>query len=226
MFDVLGKGMNYLFGRSMHKQKIFLGSSLNFLERERAIDPNYFDYIRLATLELVSHEIRQKSLEGCVAELGVYQGRFARHINAFFPERTLYLFDTFEGFDKRDIESERKQGLSSGGQDFSDTSVEAVLKRMPHPEKCIPVRGFFPESATEVRATFVLASIDTDLFEPVYHGLEYFYPRLVPGGYLFVHDFNNDHYKGSRRAVMQFCAEKGLNYLPIPDSGGTAILMK
>ena len=90
-----------------HKKKIFIGSSLVFLNRERNIDKNYFDYIRLATLELVSYEIAKKNLAGNVAELGVYKGKFARYLNQYFPDRLLYLFDTFEGFDNRDIEREK-----------------------------------------------------------------------------------------------------------------------
>ena len=38
-----------------------------------------------------------------VAEGGVFQGDFARHINRCFPKSKLYLFDTFSGFDKKDI---------------------------------------------------------------------------------------------------------------------------
>ena len=86
MLGVLAKGTNYLFGRFLHKKKIFIGDSLVFLNRERNIDKNYFDYIRLATLELVSYEIAKKNLEGSVAELGVYKGKFARYLNQYFPE--------------------------------------------------------------------------------------------------------------------------------------------
>lgn len=44
--------------------------------------------------------INSYHLNGCVAEAGVFQGNFAKVINANFPDRKLYLFDTFEGFDK------------------------------------------------------------------------------------------------------------------------------
>src|SRR5664279_1123848 len=169
MLGVLARGTNYLFGRILRQKKIFIGSSLVYLNRERDIDKNYFDYIRLATLELVSYEIERKKLEGNVAELGVYQGKFARYLNQYFPDRLLYLFDTFEGFDKRDIAREVNEKFSSGEQDFSDTSIEAVLKIMPFPNQCKPVRGFFPASATGVDDNFVFVSIDTDLFEPIYN---------------------------------------------------------
>jgi O-methyltransferase len=226
MLGALAKGTNYLIGRFLRKKKIFIGSSLFYLDRERDIDKNYFDYIRLATLELVSHEIDRKKLEGSVAELGVYKGKFARYLNQYFPDRLLYLFDTFEGFDNRDIIREKQNNFSSGDQDFSNTSVEEVLQLMPHPQKCKPVKGFFPESAKDIEDRFVFVSLDTDLYEPIYNGLVFFYPRLVNGGYIFVHDFNNDAYKGTRQAVEKFCLEIKINYLPIPDLGGSVIIVK
>jgi len=226
MLELFGKGMNYLFGKAFHKGKVFVGSSLSYLHRERKVDRNYFDYIRISTLELVSHEINLKNLAGDVAELGVYKGKFARYINRYFPNRSLYLFDTFEGFDARDVAGEKENKLSSGEQDFSDTSVDSVLKLMPHPDKCIAIKGFFPESAKNIDASFIFVSIDADLYEPIYNGLVYFFPKLSAGGYIFIHDFNNDNYKGSRKAVEQFCSENGINYLPLPDSGGSAIIIK
>ncbi|HEY2648268.1 MAG TPA: TylF/MycF/NovP-related O-methyltransferase [Puia sp.] len=226
MIGVLARGANYLFGSLLHRKKIFIGSSLVYLNRKRKIDINYFDYTRLATLELVSFEIGRKKLEGNVAELGVYKGKFARYINQYFPDRILYLFDTFKGFDNRDVVSEKQKHFSSGDQDFSDTSVEAVLHLMPFPQKCKPVKGFFPESAKDIEDRFVFVSIDTDLYEPIYNGLRFFYPRLVNGGYIFVHDFNNDVYRGTREAVEKFCLQEKINFLPVPDLGGSVIIMK
>jgi O-methyltransferase len=226
MIKTIAKGVNYLFGKTVRNKNVFIGSSLDYLRRERKIDTNYFDYVRLSALELASHEINKKGIAGNLAELGVYKGKFARYINMYFPGRTLYLFDTFEGFDSRDVAKEKMEKFSTGEQDFSNTSVEAVLKLMPSPANCRPVKGFFPDSAKGVDDTFVFVSLDADLYEPIYEGLQFFYPRLVKGGYIFIHDFNNDEYKGSRKAVEQFCAEQNIGYVPLPDAGGSAIIAK
>ena len=226
MIKVIAKGVNYLFGRTLQNKNIAIANSLEYLERKRKIDKNYFDYIRLSTLELISFEINKKNLEGNVAELGVYKGKFAKHINEYFPHRSLYLFDTFEGFDSRDVSIEKQQNFSTGSQDFSDTSIEAVLKQMPFAKNCIPMKGFFPQSAKGVNDNFVFVSIDADLYEPIYSGLQFFYPKLVRGGYIFVHDYNNDNYKGAKKAVDQFCSEQNIGFVPIADSGGTAVITK
>jgi O-methyltransferase len=226
MVKFLAKGINYVAGNLLKSRNVFLSSSLASLQRERKIDRNYFDYIRLASLELMSYEIRKNGIEGSTAELGVYKGKFARYINEYFPDRKLFLFDTFEGFDKRDISREKKHAYSSGTQDFSGTSVAEVLAGMPFPDNCIPVKGFFPESAKDVRDNFAFVSLDADLFDPIYSGLNFFYPKLSRGGYIVIHDFNNEGYKGTRKAVEQFCMEQKLGFTPLPDSGGSAIIAK
>jgi O-methyltransferase len=226
MIRSIAKGVNYLMGRVLQRRSVFIGASLDYLQRKRVLDKNYFDYIRLSSLELISFEINNKKLEGNVAELGVYKGKFARYINQYFPSRKLYLFDTFEGFNASDVNSEKKNKYSGGDQDFSDTSLESVLKKMPFPGQCEPHKGFFPESAKGLEDKFVFVSLDADLYDPLYAGLSFFYPRLVRGGYIFIHDFNNDSYKGARMAVENYCREQQINYMPLPDSGGSAVIMK
>jgi O-methyltransferase len=226
LIKFFSKTTNFLFGHTLSKNHVFVSDSLEYMDRERTLDKNYFDYIRLATLELASFEIRKKGLTGNVAELGVYKGKFAKYINQYFSDRKLYLFDTFQGFDSRDIDREKSKNFSLAEQDFSDTSLEMVLKQMPFPQNCIPVKGYFPESAGQIEDRFVFVSLDADLYEPIYQGLIFFYPRLQEGGYIFIHDFNNDAYKGARQAVEKFCQERSINFLALPDLGGSAIVMK
>lgn len=220
------KVFNYLFGKFLGSKNLHLTFSLNYSTRKRQINTQYLDYIRLATLELVAHEINNKNLQGNVAEVGVYKGKFAQYINQYFPSRKLYLFDTFQGFDEKDIKAEIKLGLNNVGQNFSDTSMDIVLKNMPFPEQCIIKKGFFPETTEGIDDTFVFVSLDTDLYEPIYQGLTYFYPRMVRGGYIFVHDVNNDSYKGAAKAVNQFAIEQQISFLPLPDACGSAVLIK
>jgi O-methyltransferase len=117
------------------------------LDRERQNFVFENDYIRASSLELIANEIYDKNIEGVVAELGVYRGDFAKIINVAFPDRKLYLFDTFEGFDELDVEAELRNNYSRGDQDFSETSIELVLSKMKYKDNCIVKKGHFPETA-------------------------------------------------------------------------------
>ena len=78
------------------------------------------DYVRIKTLELIAR--RLANVPGAVAELGVYRGQFASCMNKLFPERTLYLFDTFEGFDPEELERSFRRGEQVSGQEIRDAS--------------------------------------------------------------------------------------------------------
>jgi O-methyltransferase len=183
------------------------------------------DVIRYQTLALVAGEIKSKKIKGCVAELGVYKGDFAKRINVYFPDKTLYLFDTFYGFDKRDVDIEKKFNNNAKENDFTNNNIEVVLKKMKYPENCIIKKGWFPETTENIEERFAFVSIDTDLFEPIYQGLLYFYDRLEKGGYIFVHDYNGKLY-GAKEAVQRFSEEFNVPYVPLSDLCGSVVFSK
>jgi O-methyltransferase len=184
-----------------------------------------YDFVRWSTLELIAYEIYENNRVGVVAELGVFQGDFAKIINRVFPDRKLYLFDTFEGFSEKDIDTEKNINVNSKQHDFSNTSIDMVLKKMAYPENIIIKKGYFPETAEGLEETFVFVSLDADLYEPLYNGLKYFYPRLQIGGYIMIHDYNNIEYTGAKEAVKQFSQETGIPYFPLPDNCGSVIFL-
>lgn len=222
------KCFNFLANQLPTKRKIFLTTSLNYLNRTYKFSDATFDYIRHATLELLTYEIKDKAIDGNVAEVGVYKGEFAKYLNECFPDKNLYLFDTFKGFDNRDIEKERNNSFSKAdaNKEFANTSIAEVLSKMPNPTQIIVKQGFFPESAIGIEDKFCLVSLDADLYDPLYSGLQFFYPRLTTGGYILIHDYNNETYKGAKKAVRDFCAKNEISYVPIPDTAGTAIITK
>lgn len=184
--------------------------------------------LRLAHLRLLAREIEARKLPGAVAELGVYQGAFAAEINRLFPTRTLYLFDTFTGFSQADVDAEKNfcARTRAAAGDFSDTSVEQVRSRLPHPEQAVFFKGCFPDTLPADLPDLAFVSLDPDLYEPVLAGLHAFWPRLVPGGAILIHDYNSTQFEGVGQAVRAFCREHGLNVLPLPDLHGSAVLIR
>jgi len=192
------------------------------------------DYIRYASFWLIVEEIKKRRLSGSVAELGVWRGRFASLINKAFPDKKLYLFDTFEGFDERDLKFDLKNSFLAGHGSsncffdlIKDTSITEVMSRMPFPDQCVIKKGYFPDSLEGLDDTFCFVSLDVDLYLPMKAGLEYFYPRMVRGGVIFVHDYSSDETLGGvKAAVTEFCEANHIMLVPIPDEGGTAIIIR
>ena len=186
------------------------------------------DYVRLATLELLCK--RLKNVPGNAAELGVYKGGFARCINYLMPERKLYLFDSFEGFDNSEAQKEKAQQNCTEAfvNAHKNTSVAQVLKRLPHPENAVICQGYFPSSAKNISDTFCLVSLDVDFEDTTYEGLKYFWPRIEKGGYLLLHDWNSPNLSGVAAALKKFEEESGHSILSVPlcDTCGTLVLCK
>jgi O-methyltransferase len=177
-------------------------------------------------LVLLLRDLIERRVPGDMAELGVYKGLTAKLIHHYAPERTLHLYDTFQGFDTRDVEREATvRGREPAQNQFSDTTAEAVLRYITPKSSRVHVHaGFFPESVPEserdLRYCFV--HLDADLYAPIMAGLEYFYPRMERAGFIVVHDFNA--WPGARRAVMEFFADKPGTPVPMPDHSGSAVI--
>ena len=192
------------------------------------------DYVRISTLNLLANQLIENNVAGAVAEAGVFKGYFSSLINELFACREIYLFDTFTGFDDRDMEeTTNNTGLCTDKfayyyNEFKKTSVESVLSVMPNREKCIVKQGYFPETTVDIPADvrFALVSLDMDLYAPMYAGLVWFYERMEKGGYIMVHDYDNDRCIGVKQAADQFRKEYGVEFVPIADHAGSIIIVK
>lgn len=186
--------------------------------------PNNAD-ARIASLALCAKEIYRNNVQGSVAEAGVYKGDFAKCINALFPDRKLYLFDSFEGFDREMVVSQHDnvEQTNLWIESLKDTSVNLVMQKMKHKDKVIIKKGFFPQTAYEgeVDKKFAFVNLDMDIYQPTYEGLHFFWNRLSKGGYIFVHDFG--HWDGIEDAVLRFCHEQKIGYAPIADNRSIVI---
>ena len=191
-------------------------------ERERIAGPGAdSDYVRLKSLEAIC--LRLKDVPGEAAELGVYRGGFARWISELLPERKLYLFDTFSGFDE-----EESAGFGEGFvASHRNTSAGRVLSALPHPGQAVLRQGLFPRTAEGLEGErFALVSLDADLEESTLAGLRFFVPRMSPGGCVLLHDWNNPALPGVRRALARYEAAFGrLAAVPLCDVNGTLVIV-
>ncbi len=207
--------------RMIHAEKLI--RTPLWTEKERIAGPGSDnDYVRLKTLEAIC--MRLEGVKGAAAELGVNKGGFARWISELLPDRTLFLFDTFSGFDP--------QESADCGEGFKEAhrkaAAEKVLAVLPHPEQAVIRRGLFQETAQGLEEErFALVSLDADLEESTLAGLRFFFPRMSEGGYMLLHDWNNPKLPGVKRALERFEAEYGrLQAVPLCDVNGTLVLCR
>lgn len=171
--------------------------------------------------------------EGDYGEVGTYQGNLARLIYRYkVPEATLFCFDTFEGFDQRDLDLEREtSGVDATVGQFGDTNQERVRERITGSSAGradLRLRkGFFPDTFAGLEdRTWRFVVLDPDLYGPVKHGLELFWPRLVPGGIILIDDCVASYYRGVDMAVREFCEPRNIPVVPVADCSGGAVIVK
>lgn len=210
-----------------HNYEIYMSLRLEVKKNQLKIPvkelvPNNAD-ARIASLALCAQEIYRNNVQGSVAEAGVYKGEFARYINALFPDRRLYLFDSFEGFDRETVVSQydNVEQTDFWIDSLKDTSVNLVMQKMKYKDNVVIRKGFFPQSAEGIDDKFAFVNLDMDIYQPTYEGLHFFWDKLSEGGYIFVHDFG--HWDGIEGAVLKFCRERKAGYAPIADNRSVVI---
>lgn len=187
------------------------------------------DRVDLARLLMFIENVRllaRDGIEGSVAELGVYRGTTAMILHTLLPERRLYLFDTFEGFDARDLPGTATDDQAA--QPFRDTSADSVALLLGNSPLVTICKGYFPGTAAQVPPgeRFALVHLDADLRKPTWDALEFFYPRLSPGAFLILHDYSSHAWPGVAEAVDGFFADKPESIVLVPDRSGTAVVRK
>jgi O-methyltransferase len=186
---------------------------------------------RIFSLRRSIEYITKHNVPGEIVECGVWKGgsmmiaaRALKKLNSL--QRTLYLFDTYEGMTApqevdRTIKGQAaSEMLKTQPKDSSWIwamgpldGVKQVMQGTQYPsEKIVYVKGPVEETIPEkAPAQIALLRLDTDWYQSTYHELTHLYPRLVPGGVLIIDDYG--HWEGARRAVDQYFAEKNLPVL-------------
>jgi hypothetical protein len=133
--------------------------------------------------------------------------------------RLHHLFDSFAGLSppgERDGSFWRAGDLAG--------SLERVRRRLHHDfVRFHP--GWIPERFPDVAdRRFCFVHVDVDLYEPTRAALEFFHPRLSPGGVVLFDDYGFSTCPGARRAVDEFAAGVPERIVEVPT--GQAFLIK
>jgi O-methyltransferase len=151
-------------------------------------------------------------LPGAMAEAGVYQGVSAKLICECKGDKELHLFDTFEGLPTN---CTKDGNVHRVGQ--YTASVESVAALLAGYANVHIHKGLFPDSAAELEPKpYCFVNLDLDLYEGTLAGLDYFYPKLVPGGVIVSHDYSV--LAGVRQAFSEFMADKPEPLVEMPST--------
>jgi hypothetical protein len=167
----------------------------------------------------------KNSIPGDLVECGVWRGgsmKLVAHVLSLLGDtnRTLFLYDTFEGMTEPDpvldVDFSGNQAINDWhqlqrrGVKWSYAPVEEVREVVAasgYPMERVkfvkgPVENTIPET---IPTSIALLRLDTDWYSSTKHEMQHLYPRLSPQGILILDDYG--HYQGSRRAVDEYLSK-------------------
>jgi hypothetical protein len=199
------------YGRSWPRDRAFIDSLLPFEGRasRRSLDRKW---MLKETLKLL------RNVPGDTAECGTWRGGSSWLVCQGLG-RTHHAFDSFEGLsapEARDGAHFQKGDLAVPEEEFR--SRMKGIKDLRVYKGWIPAR--FPEVADR---TFCLVHVDVDLYQPTRDAIEFFYPRINPGGILLLDDYGFSICPGVREAADAFFRDKPEPILEIPTGQGFVI---
>lgn len=153
---------------------------------------------------------------GDVFELGVWKGGSARVVADFLSasNKTLYLFDSFEGM--QHVDTLRDRHVVG---DFGDTSLEGVKEFVLESvnKKVEFKKGWIPQTFSGLdKISISFAHIDLDLKDSIDSALDFICPRLSEGAVVVFDDYGFASCPGAKVAVDQFILKVGGNIFVLP----------
>lgn len=144
-----------------------------------------------------------------VAEVGVYRGGsawfMADALRRSGREMPFYVCDTFQGHVEVD---DSVDGVHRPGVQFTRVKAEKVakyLREFPFIRMQVgDIRETAPAFAGE--SAFGLVHLDVDVYPITRFCLDFFGPRVVPGGMMVMDDYGTTTCEGVKRAVDEFAA--------------------
>ncbi|WP_018391391.1 GSCFA domain-containing protein [Ancylobacter sp. FA202] len=171
-----------------------------------------------------------RDVPGDMAEVGCFRGLSAYLAASIAVKggvrRDFHIFDSFEGLSPSATEDATVFAPASPkeGNLFacSEDQVRANLKPFPFIRY---YKGWVPTRFHEVDdRKFAYVHVDVDLFEPTRDCLEFFWPRLSPGGILVLDDHGTVFFPGARQAAEAFFrGRRDVVVVETPAGGAAAI---
>jgi len=144
-----------------------------------------------------------------IAEVGAYRGGSARFVaealRLHARELPFFVCDTFQGHVAVD---EAVDGLHRPGVQFLRANAQKVAQYLAKFEFTRVLQGDIRETASTLADEhgFGLVHVDVDVYPITGFSLEFFGPRVVPGGTILVDDYGTTTCQGVKKAVDEFAS--------------------
>ncbi len=197
------------------------------LDRERDFGREHDRFFREGDLAVVRdrrYALRELArftltVPGDFVECGTFSGCSAALLASMLRERgvskQICLFDSFAGL---------PSPQSPDGDQWSEGDLAYPLDLVRSNLSCFDnieyFEGWIPERFSEVSTRqFALVHIDVDLYAPTLASLEFFYPRISPGGLIVCDDYGFESCPGATLAVDEFARAHSLEIVNLPSGG-------
>ena len=191
---------------------------------------NYLAFIRRRELpRLLAHYEMFKlimNFPGSIVELGVYTGQgfftWANLLETFCASdriRKVFGFDDFEGYSSfksgKDDAAKKFTSQLNHTLNFDSDLVERLTKLhnddniLRGVERCRIINGKIEKTVPDFVANtdglrLSLLYIDVNLYEPTKIGLDYLFPKVVPGGIVAFNAYGQQPWEGEARAIEDY----------------------
>jgi O-methyltransferase len=236
--NIIKKEDNYL----IHDQSLILKTDLMrscediYEESLAAIDgygvDNFSKRIRHYTLYQIIDSILKKNINDlAIAECGCWKGQsafiIATAIKNNGSKNNFYIFDSFEGlseyspYDKNNISD---KSIEETRKHFA-FGIDLVKSNLKIFDFINYFKGWIPSRFKEVEEQkFCFVNIDVDLYEPIKDSLEFFFPRLISGGCIFLDDYGFKQFPGASKAIDDFIKLNRPSYFVALPTGGAYLI--
>lgn len=149
-------------------------------------------------------------LAGDWAELGCYRGDtsvlLGKLLQSSKTGKRLWIYDSFAGLPAKTSEDNSGAGANfqAGELAVSKREVSEKIRRAGLHNVIIKKAWFDQLTPDDLPEKIAFAFLDGDLYSSIKTSLGLVHPRLVEGGIMVVHDYNNPELPGSSRAVDEF----------------------
>jgi O-methyltransferase len=227
----------------------YLSGYFEYIEKAKAVGLPYTDTnlkrARLFALAGWCEAICARGGVHHVVECGCYLGHSTYALATILRKssftKTFHVFDSFEGlsdFSEEDLSAitsnvtadilrrAAPQFNSSGKRPFAG-SLDIFQGMLGDFGFVRPYKGWIPSRFHEVSdLTFSLVTLDLDIFKPTQESLEFFYPRVISGGLIWLDDYGLSSWPGCVKAVDQFVREYCQDDLVMKNPFGGLVILK